>query len=236
MRRLNRVEYAISVRDLFSLDDNFASRIEKELPADGKVGGFDRGAASLFMDEGQLDQYMTVADIVLNDGVFHEQPQVQKLTYDGTAERYVHGLMTAYKNESGAFIESNVPSVVANLKEPLSWIPQPNFDQWGSKDRHVAGSTKRRGDARRCQFAGVRCQRPVTQWDLIPVGAGIQSGAVGREAPLRERLLLCYALGRPIGYADHPTVEQITAHAATHDDRLQEIIQATVACELFQTE
>ena len=48
--------------------------------------------------------------------------------------------------------------------------------------------------------------------------------------------LLCYALGRPIGYADHLTVEQIMAHAATHDDRLQEIIQATVACELFQTE
>ncbi len=135
MRRLNRVEYANSVRDLFLLDDNFARRIEKELPADGKVGGFDRGAASLFMDEGQLDQYLAVADIVLNEGVFHEQPKVQKMTYDGTAERYVHGLMTAYKDESGTFVESNVPNVVANLKEPLSWIPQPNFDQWGSKDR-----------------------------------------------------------------------------------------------------
>ena len=55
MRRMNRVEYANTVRDLFSLEENFARRIEKELPADGKVGGFDRGAASLFMDEGQLD-------------------------------------------------------------------------------------------------------------------------------------------------------------------------------------
>src|SRR6201991_5030603 len=41
MRRMNRVEYANTVRDLFSLDENFARRIEKELPADGKVGGFD---------------------------------------------------------------------------------------------------------------------------------------------------------------------------------------------------
>lgn len=56
MRRMNRVEYANTVRDLFSLDENFARRIEKEFPADGKVGGFDRGAAGLFMDEGQLEK------------------------------------------------------------------------------------------------------------------------------------------------------------------------------------
>src|SRR5580704_2430782 len=54
MRRMNRVEYANTVRDLFSLEDGFARRVEKEPPAAGKVGGFDRGAASLFMDEGQL--------------------------------------------------------------------------------------------------------------------------------------------------------------------------------------
>ncbi len=47
--------------------------------------------------------------------------------------------------------------------------------------------------------------------------------------------LLCYALGRPIGYADHITVDQISAHAAKHDFKLQEIIQATVASEFFQT-
>jgi len=44
LRRMNRVEYANTVRDLFTLDANYARRIEKELPADGKVGGFDRCA------------------------------------------------------------------------------------------------------------------------------------------------------------------------------------------------
>jgi hypothetical protein len=47
--------------------------------------------------------------------------------------------------------------------------------------------------------------------------------------------LLCYALGRPIGYSDHLTVDQILAHAARHEYRLQEIIQATVASPYFQT-
>ena len=70
-------------RDLFSLEEGLARRIEKELPADGKVGGFDRGAASLFMDDGQLDRYLAVADMVLDEGVFNEPPKVQKLTYDG---------------------------------------------------------------------------------------------------------------------------------------------------------
>ena len=47
--------------------------------------------------------------------------------------------------------------------------------------------------------------------------------------------LLCYALGRPIGYGDHVAVGEITAHAAKNDLRLQEIIQATVASRFFQT-
>ena len=47
--------------------------------------------------------------------------------------------------------------------------------------------------------------------------------------------LLCYELGRPIGYGDHLTVEQILAQAAKNENRLQEIIQATVASEYFQT-
>ena len=47
--------------------------------------------------------------------------------------------------------------------------------------------------------------------------------------------LLCYALGRPIGYGDHLTVEQIMAYAAKHEYRMQEIIQATVASAYFQT-
>ncbi len=87
MRRLNRVEYANTVRDIFSLEDNFARRIENELPADGKVGGFDRGAASLFMDEGQLDRYMAVADIVLDEGGVQraaEGPETDLRRHGGT--------------------------------------------------------------------------------------------------------------------------------------------------------
>ena len=208
MRRMNRVEYANTVRDLFSLDENFARRIEKELPADGKVGGFDRGSAGLFMDEGQLAQYLAVADLVLDEAIFNEQPKVQKFTYDGTAERYVHGLQTAYQDESGAFVETSVPKVIAGLKEPLAWIPQPNFDQWGSKDRRYIAHgpydwTLKNGGTE--YLASLRFynvdwgKKGVTRdgWYRIRVQAGAFKGE-DEEALKEVRLISQFALGSPI--------------------------------------
>ena len=98
MRRMNRVEYANTARDLFSLDENFARRIEQELPADGKVGGFDRGATGLFMDEGQLERYLSVADMVLGEAVFNERPEVQKFTHDATQAKHIHGIGHSFRN------------------------------------------------------------------------------------------------------------------------------------------
>ena len=208
MRRMNRVEYANTVRDLFSLDENFARRIEKELPADGKVGGFDRGAASLFMDEGQLGQYLAVADLVLGEAVFHEKPETQKFEYDGLNDRYVHGLQTAYKNEAGEFVETSIPSEVAALKEPLGWIPQPNFDQWGSKDRRYVPHgpydwTLKNGGFE--YLAGLRFynvdwgKRGVTRdgWYRIRVQAGAFKGE-DEEALKEVRLESQYSHGSPI--------------------------------------
>jgi len=208
IRRMNRVEYANTIRDLFSLDENYTRRIEKELPADGKVGGFDRGSAGLFMDEGQLSQYMSVADMVLDEAVFHEKPKVQKFSYDGPAERYVHGLHTAYKNEAGEIIETSVPRIIAAQKEPLAWIPQPNFDQMGSKDRRYVphgpydwtlknGGTEYLANLR---FYNVDwAKKGVTSdgWYRIRVKAGAFKGE-DEEALKEVRLISQYAQGSPI--------------------------------------
>ena len=69
MRRLNRTEYANTVRDLFHLDENFARKIEQELPADGKVDGFDRGGAALYVDRSQLQAYLDVARLVVDEAL-----------------------------------------------------------------------------------------------------------------------------------------------------------------------
>ena len=76
-------------------------------------------------------------------------------------------------------------------------------------------------------------------FDVRPAGLSWPEAALlaGKEKFVKgfTEKLLCYVLGRPIGYADHLTVDQITAHAAKHEYRLQEIIQATVASTFFQT-
>jgi len=74
-RRLNRTEYANTVRDLFSLDENFVRALEQDLPMDGKVDGFDRGGAGLFIDGAQLAKYLEMADVVLSRGVFGAKPK-----------------------------------------------------------------------------------------------------------------------------------------------------------------
>ena len=45
--------------------------------------------------------------------------------------------------------------------------------------------------------------------------------------------LLTYALGRPVGYVDNTTLEQITTTAVKSDHRLQDLIQAVVSSEPF---
>lgn len=220
LRRLNRVEYANTVRDLFSLDENFARRIEKELPADGKVGGFDRGAAGLFMDEGQLEKYMAVADMVLGEGVFVEKPEVQKLVWDAKREKHIHGIGAAYKDETGKVIDDNpTPEFVAGLKDPLSKIPIDNFQQWNAKEKNYVphgpfhftvknggieylsgGSNYRRpGNLRSPFFAEQWAKKGVTRdgWYRIRIHAGAFRGT-GKEEQKEVRLVVEYGHGSPI--------------------------------------
>lgn len=219
MRRMNRVEYANTVRDLFSLEEGFARRIEQELPADGKVGGFDRGAASLFMDEGQLDRYMAVADMVLGEGVFTEKPDVRKLTWDPAAVKYVHGIGVAYKDESGKVIDDNpTPGFVAALKEPLSMIPIDDFFNRNSREKRyvphgpLAWSVKndgieflsggnnyrKPGNLRSWFYAWDWGRKGVTRdgWYRFRIKAGAFAGR-GKEAQKDVRLTVEYCYGSP---------------------------------------
>ena len=220
MRRLNRVEYANSVRDLFALDDNFARRVEKELPADGKVGGFDRGTAGLFMDESQLAQYMAVADMVLSEAVFHEQPEVQQLAFDGRKEKFVHGIGAAFRDESGEVIDDNrPPEFVGSIKEPLSKIPIDGFDQWNAKENryvphgpfywtvkndgivYLSGGNnwRRPGNLRSPFYAEDWGKKGVTRdgYYRFRIKAGAFKGE-GKEEQKEIRLVAEYGYGSPI--------------------------------------
>ena len=62
MRRLNREEYANTIRDLLFLDEKFVRPLIEDLPGDGKAEGFDRLGAGLFFDQTQMQRAMLVAE------------------------------------------------------------------------------------------------------------------------------------------------------------------------------
>src|SRR5205085_11274812 len=78
MRRLNRDEYANTVRDLLKLDENIVRPLVEELPADGKAEGFDRLGVALFFDQTQIERSLAVAEKVAAQAIVTQAPKVNR--------------------------------------------------------------------------------------------------------------------------------------------------------------
>ncbi len=79
MRRLNRDEYANTVRDLLKLDENIVRPLVEEMPADGKAEGFDRLGVALFFDQTQIERSLGVAANIAAKAIVSEPPQANHL-------------------------------------------------------------------------------------------------------------------------------------------------------------
>jgi hypothetical protein len=80
-RRLNRTEYVKTLSHLFHFDEDAATGLMDDLPADGTEGGFDRGGKSLVFDEQLLGKYVDLADLVLDRHVFAPKPKTVRKKY-----------------------------------------------------------------------------------------------------------------------------------------------------------
>jgi hypothetical protein len=78
IRRLNRDEYANTVRDLLKLDENIVRALVEELPADGKAEGFDRLGAALFFDQTQIERSLAVAEKIATRAIVTEEPKTKR--------------------------------------------------------------------------------------------------------------------------------------------------------------
>jgi mono/diheme cytochrome c family protein len=76
MRRLNRDEYANTIRDLLKLDENIVRPLVEELPGDGKAEGFDRLGVALFFDQTQIERSLAVAEKIAALAIVTEAPKV----------------------------------------------------------------------------------------------------------------------------------------------------------------
>ena len=80
LRRLNRVEFENTLRDLLSMP---ALKIKDSLPADGKAEGFDRLADALDISFVHVESYLAAVDMALNAALcpLPEAPPVLKYRY-----------------------------------------------------------------------------------------------------------------------------------------------------------
>lgn len=76
MRRLNRIEFANSVRDLLHMDPKVLAPLVEDLPADGKAEGFDRLGVALFFDQTQVERTIAVAERIAERAIVDGEPPV----------------------------------------------------------------------------------------------------------------------------------------------------------------
>lgn len=122
LRRLNRVEYENTLRDLLGLPDLDVKEI---LPEDGSAHGFDNVAEALNVSYVQMARYLEAADAALDAAMrFGPRPETRTVRVRALDE----GRLTGFKKKGG-------PGETAQVGEAVAFLRQPNSAQapwrWG---------------------------------------------------------------------------------------------------------
>ena len=101
-RRLNRVEYENTVRDLLGVDVD----LKELLPIDGSAGGFDNVGEAMHTSSFLLDRYLEAADTALRFAVANlPRPPLVKKRYDLKDERAVKvATESVYRKQDDALV------------------------------------------------------------------------------------------------------------------------------------
>lgn len=95
MRRLNRAEYANTVRDLLGVEVDLADL----LPLDTSTNGFDNNAELLHTSSFLMRNYLDAADRVLDEAIANEpEPWIQRKRFDIREEKTVKAKGSVYRH------------------------------------------------------------------------------------------------------------------------------------------
>lgn len=117
-RRLSRVEYENTVRDLLGID----TELSDLLPEDPIVNGFDNGDASVGLSPVLMERYLEAAEIALDAAIANDpQPETKSGTYtfkpkEGGDAKTVP--WNAVVNQPDAVVYLNTPPVLPNYRTP----------------------------------------------------------------------------------------------------------------------
>lgn len=156
LRRLNRVEYENTVRDLFGIE----VFVKQMLPEDGSAHGFDNIGASLSISTEQMQAYLEAADSVL-DVVFGPAAKPKRISTTLNLRDLIEetdGTKTVRKTKDGVvlFNSGYNPSVLRTLDTPGPGLYRVRIHTravqtekpvtmliyggvWGLIDKHIIG-------------------------------------------------------------------------------------------------
>lgn len=104
MRRLNRLEYTNTIRDLLGVTFLEGDGPLNDLPSDGKVAGFDKVGKALLLDSSLMDAYFQVAREVAQQAIVSEPPEFETKTYSIEPEQSVRkGDFKLREGKNGVF-------------------------------------------------------------------------------------------------------------------------------------
>src|SRR5204863_8845092 len=108
LRRLNRVEYENTIRDLLGVEVN----LKAQLPADGSAHGFDNIGEALHTSSFLMEKYLEAADVALNVAIVNQpKPPTLKKTYSIADARQVRTAMESvyFKRDDAVVCFSSSP-------------------------------------------------------------------------------------------------------------------------------
>ena len=184
MRRLNRNEYANSVRDLLSMDPKVLAPLVEDLPGDGKAEGFDRPGVALFFDETQMERTLDVAEQIAARAIVEKaiEPRAKQYEFENNPR------VSRFKNKGGE-----------NLGGTLKEVGPSGFELLKDGVRFVHGYGNRpKGDAAWGRLGGGTFDEVITQdgYYRIRIRAGANRGA--RDKAMKVKAV--YAVSTPVEF------------------------------------
>ena len=216
LRRLNRVEYENTVRDLFSID----VFVREMLPEDASSHGFDNIGASLSVSTEQMQAYLETADAVLNV-VFgsagnpkriatklnlrdiikeNDGEKSVRITKDGVVlfnSGYNPSVLSKFDNPGPGLYRVRIQAKAVQTDKPVTMLVYAGV--WGLRDKYIAGFFDvPPGEVSTIEFTD-RLWEPSDTFEIYPfdtihrqtdpdhyTGPGLFLGDVKIEGPLGE--------------------------------------------------
>lgn len=202
MRRLNRIEFANSVRDLLHMDPLVLAPLVEDLPGDGKAEGFDRLGVALFIDQTQIERTLKVAEHIAERAIVVGVPPVRSERSEAEANPRVARRKTKSKSR---------------FADTLVEVGETGSEVVDGGVRYVHGYGNRSKDAPRGRLGNVDGTDVVTQdgYYRIRIRAGASPGSRGE--PIRVNAV--YGARTPV----YDEVE-IPIEAPLDDPRVHEAV------------